>query len=84
METKDKIQYGTAIGAMISGAILSYCSFFLTGDVAGGVLTYTGIMVSFAGAVFGITVYGQNKLAEIERNANDKLTQIEAKYQSLA
>ena len=72
MSTKDKLQYGTAIGAMVSGALLSFCSFFMKGDVEPGVLTYTGLMVSFAGAVFGLAVYGNNKLSEIESRYRSK------------
>lgn len=76
MSTKEKLQYGTAIGAMLSGAVLSFLSFFLRGDVESGVLAYTGLMVSFAGAVFGLAVYGSSKIAEIEKRYQEHSRQV--------
>ena len=71
--TKDTIQYSCAVGAMVSGMVLSFISFFMSGDVQPGVLTYLGIMVSFAGAVFGISVYAKNKLNEIEMRVDEEI-----------
>lgn len=66
--TKDWIQYGTAIAMVGSGIVLAFLSFFLTAehDITDGVLWYVAQALTFAGAVFGISVYIKSKVGEVK------------------
>lgn len=61
--TKDWIQYGSAIGMLASGVLLTFLSFFLNDyDVADGVLWYVGQTLVYAGSIFGVTVYVNSRI----------------------
>lgn len=66
--TKDWIQYSTAIAMVTSGIALAFLSFFLTDnhDITDGVLWYVAQALTFAGAVFGISVYIKSKVGEVK------------------
>ena len=66
--TKDWIQYGSAIAMIGSGITLAFLSFFLTADhnITDGVLWYVAQALTFAGAVFGISVYIKSKVGEVK------------------
>lgn len=66
--TKDWIQYSTAIAMVASGIVLAFLSFFLTPDhnITDGVLWYVAQALTFAGAVFGISVYIKSKVGEVK------------------
>ena len=55
--TKDWIQYGSAIALILSGITLVFVSFLLTLDVNAGVNTYAGVAFSCALAIFGVSAY---------------------------
>lgn len=75
-ETKDVIQYGSAI-AMIGTAIgLSIFSFIWLGLIHASVLTYTGEAVGFACAVFGLTVYSRSKVQEAREDMQEEFEQL--------
>lgn len=75
-ETKDVIQYGSAI-AMIGTAIgLSIISFLWLGLIHASVLTYTGEAVGFACAVFGLTVYSRSKVQEAREDMQEEFEQL--------
>jgi len=75
-ETKDVIQYGSAI-AMIGTAIgLSILSFLWLGLIHASVLTYTGEAVGFACAVFGLTVYSRSKVQEAREDMQEEFEQL--------
>ena len=75
-ETKDVIQYGSAI-AMIGTAIgLSILSFLWLGLIHASVLTYTGEAVGFACAVFGLTVYSRSKVQEAREDMQAEFDQL--------
>jgi len=75
-ETKDVIQYGSAV-AMIGTAIgLSILSFLWLGLIHASVLTYTGEAVGFACAVFGLTVYSRSKVQEAREDMQEEFEQL--------
>ena len=72
--TKDWIQYSTAIAMVGSGIVLAFLSFFLTADhnITDGVLWYVAQALTFAGAVFGISVYIKSKVGEVKSEIIDE------------
>lgn len=57
MSTPTKIQYTTAVLMVVSGIALSFICFFKRGDITEAVLWYVAQALTFAGSVFGISVY---------------------------
>lgn len=76
--TKDWIQYSTAIAMVASGIVLAFMSFLLTEnhDVNNGVLLYVGQALAFAGAVFGISLYVKTKVGEVRNEALDEVKEM--------
>ena len=66
MTTKDWIQYGSAILMIVSGVVLTFISYFDNGDVTDGVLWYMAQALTYAGAIFGVSVYFRTKLGDFE------------------
>ena len=64
--SKEWLQYGTAVLMVISGIVLTFLSFFIKDDVTDGVLGYMAQALTFAGAVFGGNIYFKTKLGESE------------------
>ena len=64
--TKDWIQYSTAIAMIASAIILTFISFFVTSTVVGGVLWYVSEALVYAGSVFGISIYFKTKFGDFE------------------
>lgn len=74
MTTKDWIQYSTAIVMIISGIVLSFMSFFHNdGDIAEGVLWYMAQALTYAGSIFGVSIYFKNKLGAFESMAKEEI-----------
>lgn len=74
--TKDWIQYGSAIALILSGVALVFLSFLLTLDVNAGVNTYAGVAFSCALAIFGVSAYMVSQVASFKtqmRNDFDDL-----------
>ena len=72
-DAKDKIQYTTAVVLLMSGMVLTFCSFFMNGDVVDGVLWYAGQTMVYAGSIFGITMYIRTKSGEIKSYIDSKI-----------
>ena len=71
MNNKDWIQYGSAIAMITSGIILAFLSFFKNdGDIGQGVLWYVAQALTYAGSVFGVSVYFRTKLGDLRSNLN--------------
>ena len=72
--TKDWIQYSTAIAMVASGIVLAFLSFFLTDDhnITDGVLWYVAQALTFAGGVFGISLYVKTKVGEVKSEIIDE------------
>ena len=71
--TKDWIQYASAILMLISAVGLALWSFSRLAEVHSTVLTYAGIAVSFCGAVYGLALYAKNEVRkEVRRMRNEE------------
>ena len=60
--SKEWIQYSTASLMIISGVVLTFISFFVNGDVTDGVLWYMAQALTYAGGIFGVSIYFKTKL----------------------
>ena len=69
--SKEWIQYMSATLMVVSGVVLSFISFFTKGDVTDGVLWYMAQGLTFAGAIFGVSVYFKTKLGESENRIRE-------------
>ncbi len=71
--TKEWIQYGSAMGLLTSGVLMAFLSFFLhDGEVKDSVLWYVSQTLVYAGSIFGVGIYISNKYGEV-RNYIDKV-----------
>ena len=67
MTMKDWIQYSTAIAMIASGIILAFLSFYHNnGDIAEGVLWYMAQALTYAGGIFGVSIYFKTKIGDFE------------------
>lgn len=87
MTTKDWIQYGTAIAMIVSGIVLAFLSFYKNnGDIAEGVLWYIAQALTYAGGIFGVSIYFKTKLGDFEsrtkREIVDAINQAEHRGKS--
>jgi len=74
IQRKEKIQYTTAVGFLITGVILCFLSFFLNEySVDQGSLWYLGQSVAFCAAVFGINLLVKNEMLKVEERLNRKV-----------
>lgn len=80
MTTKDWIQYSSAMAMIISGIVLSFLSFFQSGDISDGVLWYMAQALTYAGSIFGVSIYFKNKLGAFESRAKSEIA--EALYEA--
>ena len=71
--TKEWIQYGSAIFMILTGSILSFISFFTLGTVVSGVLLYLSEALVFAGAIYGVNIYYRTKFGQFETKTVDSL-----------
>lgn len=80
--SKEVIQYGTALAMVGSGIVLAFLSFFLNNyDIADGVLWYIAQALTYAGAIFGVSVYFKTKLGEFENRTRQGLRDLMGKEQ---
>ena len=78
--TKEWFQYGTALAMVGSGIVLAFLSFFLNNyDIADGVLWYIAQALTYAGAIFGVSVYFKTKLGEFESRTRQELRDLMGK-----
>ncbi len=84
MNTKDWIQYGTAIAMIASGIALAFMSFFRNdGDITEGVLWYVAQALTYAGGIFGVSIYFKTKLGDFESRAKREIEEIlENRYEN--
>ncbi len=74
---RESLQYGTAIGMVVSGIILAFLSFFLNGyNISDGVLWYISQALVYSGAIFGVNIYFKTKLGNFEAKVKDELADI--------
>lgn len=76
MTKKDWIQYGTAIAMIVSGIVLAFLSFFKNeGDISEGVLWYVAQALTYAGGIFGVSIYFKTKLGDFESRTKQELVE---------
>ena len=73
VNTKEWIQYSTAIAMVASAILLAFLSFFITSTIASGVLWYISEALVYAGSIFGISIYFKTKLGDFESRANERV-----------
>ena len=74
--TKDWIQYSTAIAMIVSAIVIAFVAFILTTNIASGVLIYIAQALCYAGGIFGVSIYFRTKLGEFESKVEDKVKEI--------
>lgn len=74
--TKDWIQYSTAIAMILSAIVIAFVAFILTTDIASGVLIYVAQALCYAAGIFGVSIYFRSKLGEFESKVEDKVKEI--------
>lgn len=78
--TKEWIQYSTASAMIVSGIVLSFISFFVNGDITDGVLWYMAQALTYAGGIFGVSIYFKTKLGQSVTQIEDL---IDRKFRSM-
>lgn len=74
MTTKDWIQYSSAIAMIASGIILAFLSFFRNdGNISEGVLWYVAQALTYAGGIFGVSIYFKTKLGDFESRTRQEI-----------
>ena len=71
--TKDWIQYSTAVAMIASAIILAFVAFILTANIASGVLIYITQALAYAAGIFGVSVHFKTKLGEFESKVKDEM-----------
>lgn len=75
--TKDWIQYGTAVAMIASGIALSMLSFFFNSyNIEDGVLWYVAQALVYAGSIFGVNIYIRTKYGEAESKIINRVKEI--------
>ena len=73
--TKDWVQYGTAIAMIASAIALAFISFTLIMEVHTSVLVYISEALAYAAGIFGVSIYFNSKVRDINtriRNIGSK------------
>lgn len=73
-ETKENMQYGSAVTMLLLGTILSIAGFVTApaGEIHESVLWLFAQCLIYAGSVFGISVYMSDRFNQIEKKMNLK------------
>ena len=72
--TKEWIQYGTAMAMVMSGIVLAFLSFFLNNyNISDGVLWYISQALIYAGGIFGVSIYFKTRLGEFEHRTKQEI-----------
>lgn len=82
--TKDWIQYSTAIAMVASGIVLAFLSFFLNNyDIADGVLWYISQALIYAGGIFGVSIYFKTRLGEFDSRVKRERDELRAELDEI-
>ncbi len=71
--TKEWLQYGSAVTMLLSGVVLTYIDYFFSRDIHDNVLWYVAQCLLYAGSVFGVAMVITTKFGEMKSYINDKL-----------
>lgn len=66
---KEQSQYICAISLICSGILIAFISFFLTNDIANGLLIYIAQAFVAGGSIFGVSIYFNGQLGQFESKA---------------
>ena len=69
LDYKEKIQYMTAIGMLISGVGMSVAGFVAPpfGEISDSVLNYLSQCLIWAGSIFSIKIYVNSQLEQVKK-----------------
>lgn len=76
--TKEVIQYGSAVAMIATGIILAVASFIWLRLIHSSVLAYMGEAVGFASAVYGLSMYSRSNANDMKREMEDFKQEIRA------
>lgn len=71
--TKDWIQYCSAVAMVISAIVIAFVALILTSTIASGVLIYIAQALVYAAGIFGVSLYFNTKLGEFETSAKKQI-----------
>lgn len=71
--TKDWIQYSTAMAMIASAIILTFVSFFSLWLIESSVLWYVAQSLAYAGGIFGVTIYVRSKMGEAVTHTRNRI-----------
>ena len=71
--TKDWIQYSTAVAMVLSAIVIAFVALILTSTIASGVLMYIAQALVYAAGIFGVSLYFNTKLGEFETSAKKQI-----------
>ena len=74
--TKDWIQYSTAIAMIASAIVIAFIAFIITSNIASGVLIYVAQALCYAAGIFGVSIYFRTKLGEFESTTKKQIETI--------
>ena len=81
--TKEWIQYGTAVAMVVSGILLAFLSFFLNNyTIDDSILWYISQALIYAGGIFGVSIYFKTRLGEFEHRVRKDITECIRESQS--
>ena len=73
--TKDWIQYSTAIAMIASAIILTFLDYLVTNTIGQGVLWYVSEALVYAGSIFGVSIYFRTKFGDFESKTKERVKQ---------
>lgn len=71
--TKDWIQYSTAVAMVASAIAIAFLAFIITSTIASGVLIYIAQALCYAAGIFGVSVYFKTKLGQFESTTRKQI-----------
>ena len=74
--TKDWIQYTSAMLLIASAVAMAFISFFMTLEIGAGPLTYIGEALSAALGLFGISVYVVNRFGQLRNEIHSEMERL--------
>lgn len=74
--TKDWIQYTSAMVLIASAVAMAFISFFMTLEIGAGPLTYIGEALSAALGLFGISVYVVNRFGQLRNEIHSEMDRL--------
>ena len=80
IKTKEKIQYGVAVFGFTFGLALVAISAFCVepvGEVHPSIISILGIVISFAAAIFGVSLHYDSELQHFKSEARDEFRRLE-------